>query len=366
MSDVGAIAQLLADRIEALVEQLLSGGKLVERRYWRCGSTAGERGQSLCVYLVGGRRGRWKDFSSGEHGDPIDLIAAVHHCSLGEAIRWARGWLGLGEVDPEERERLKSRAEKLRAERQRQAEREALHKRQDALRIFLASTALAPSDMTDRYLGGRGVDLRRLGRMPRALRTHPGLRHPSGGVWPAMVAAVSDVNGRHIATHRTWLEERNLACEEGPRVGKAPVDNAKMVLGDCAGGFIRLWRAGGVVPWSKVEPGDVLILGEGIEDVLSYVQDRPQHFAACTVGLSAMAGVVLPSEFTTVCVLAQNDPAGSPAAKLLQQVMARLRAEGREVIPALRNAVFKDHNDYIVKVPPRIRAGGEVNERRAS
>jgi hypothetical protein len=364
--DIAAIVQLLADRIEALVEHLLPGGKIVQRRYWRCGSVAGEQGKSLIVNLVGHRRGRWKDFASGERGDPLDLIAAAEcNGELGAAIKWAKAWLGIEdeELDPEERRRRDERAARRRDERQRQAEREALNRHQDAKRLWLAAKPLEFGDIVDRYLDGRGIDLRRLSRLPRALRAHSRLRHPDGGAWPAMVAAITDIEGRHVASHRTWLEARNLACEDRPTVGKAPVETPKMGLGDYHGGFVRLWRANGVVPWGQAEAGDVLILGEGVEDVLSYVQERPQHFAACTVGLSTMLSVELPVEFTTVCLLTQNDAEGSAAAKLLPRVVARLRAEGRDVMAAPRNGIFKDHND---RVRSLLAGGASNHERRAA
>ena len=83
------------------------------------------------------------------------------------------------------------------------------------------------------YLASRGIDL----PPPDALRFHAGLKHPSGGIWPAMVALVtSGADGTPLAIHRTFL-----ARDGG---GKAPVDPQKMMLGPCRGGAVRLADAG--------------------------------------------------------------------------------------------------------------------------
>lgn len=350
MSDgeIGVIAQQLADRIETLAAQLLPAGVMVQRRYWRCGSLAGEPGQSLCVYLVGAKRGKWRDFSSGEHGDALDLVAQIL-CGgdLGEAVKWAKGWLGIGELDPEEQRRLARRADERRAERQRQAEREALHRRQDALGIWLKAKPIARGDIVDRYLLARGIDLRRLGRAPRALRTHPLLHHPEGGDWPAMVAAICDPAGRHIATHRTWLAVRNLACDDGPVAVKAPVGNAKMTLGAYAGGAIRLGRGKSGKPWAQMAAGEPLLVGEGIEDVLSAMLDFPQYRAICAVSLSSMLALDLPAAIGEVLLLQQGDKRGSPAARLLWRVVDRLEEQGHKVYFWQRPVFVKDYNELV-------------------
>src|SRR5438874_10935941 len=93
------ISRQLGGRIHALVLDLLPTGYR-EGHEWRCGSIAGEPGDSLGVHLTRPKAGVWSDFSAGQKGDALDLVAAVHGFSISEAIGWSRSWLGLedGEV----------------------------------------------------------------------------------------------------------------------------------------------------------------------------------------------------------------------------------------------------------------------------
>jgi putative DNA primase/helicase len=142
------------------------------------------------------------------------------------------------------------------------------------------------------YLASRGIDL----PPPDALRFHAGLKHPSGGIWPAMVALVtSGADGRPLAIHRTFL------ARDGD--GKAPVDPQKMMLDPCRGGAVRL-----------ATPCDVLMIGEGIETCLAAMQATgyPAWAALSTSGLRALD---LPNEVRDVIVLADGDDPGESAAR---------------------------------------------------
>jgi hypothetical protein len=63
------------------------------------------------------------------------------------------------------------------------------------------STERPKGTLVETYLGWRGL---RLLEAP-TLRFHPGLKHPSGRIWPAMVALVTrGSDGKPVATHRTY------------------------------------------------------------------------------------------------------------------------------------------------------------------
>jgi twinkle protein len=67
------ISQLLAQRAEDVCRMLLPNGKK-EGNYWKCGSTSGEKGESLSVTLFGEYTGKWKDWATNENGDLLDLF----------------------------------------------------------------------------------------------------------------------------------------------------------------------------------------------------------------------------------------------------------------------------------------------------
>ena len=156
------------------------------------------------------------------------------------------------------------------------------------------------------------------------LRFHSELKHPLDGPWPAMVALVtSGSDGTPLAIHRTFL------ARDG--AGKAPVDPAKMMLGPCGGGAVRL-----------ADPSDVLMIGEGIETCLAAMQatGHPAWAALSTSGLRALD---LPTEVRNVIVLADGDDAGEAAAK---DCALRWTREGRRVRIA-RPPRGMDFNDML-------------------
>ena len=49
------------------------------------------RNESTPSFKVNTERSQWYDFGSGEHGDIIDLVCALHRCTISEAIRLLSG-----------------------------------------------------------------------------------------------------------------------------------------------------------------------------------------------------------------------------------------------------------------------------------
>jgi putative DNA primase/helicase len=182
------------------------------------------------------------------------------------------------------------------------------------------------------YLASRGIRL----LPPGALRFHAGLKHPAGGIWPSMVALVTNgSDGTPLAIHRTFL-----ARDGG---GKAPVDPQKMMLGPCRRGAVRL-----------AEPGDVLMVGEGIETCLAAMlaSGNPAWAALSTSGLR---GLDLPRDVRDVIVLADGDEAGEAAARDCAQ---RWKRQSRRVRIA-RPPQGMDFNDMLSSHTTRIEEDAE-------
>jgi hypothetical protein len=194
-------------------------------------------------------------------------------------------------------------------------------------------TACKPAKGTkvENYLALRGIQM---SSWPLALRFHVGLKHPSGGIWPAMVALVTHgVDGSPLAIHRTFL-----ARDSG---GKAPVEPQKMMLGPCRGGAVRL-----------AEPGNMLMVGEGIETCLAVMQ-ATGHPAWAALSTSGLRSLDLPAEVRDIIVLADGDDPGEAAACACA---LRWKGQGRRVRIA-RPPHGMDFNDLLVGRAPRVEEG---------
>lgn len=64
--------------------------------YWYCSPLRQERTPSFKVNI---ERNQWYDFATGEHGDIIDLVCALHRCSTAEALQRLREETGLPKTD---------------------------------------------------------------------------------------------------------------------------------------------------------------------------------------------------------------------------------------------------------------------------
>jgi putative DNA primase/helicase len=173
-----------------------------------------------------------------------------------------------------------------------------------ALAIWRSSRS-AEGTPVETYLRSRGLAI----AVPPSVRFYARLKHPSGRLWPAMVSLVADgVTGNPIGIHRTFLARNGN--------GKAPVERAKMMLGPCRGGAVRLGL-----------PGGVLMVGEGIETCLAAMRatGHPAWAALSTSGLRALN---LPGEVRDLVVLADGDDPGEAAAR---DCAWRWKREGRRV-----------------------------------
>lgn len=203
-------------------------------------------------------------------------------------------------------------------------DRDDARRSQAALAIWQSATPALGTPVAA-YLASRGIHL----PPSHALRFHPGLKHPSGDIWPAMVALVtSGADGAPVAIHRTFL------ARDG--AGKAPVDPQKMMLGPCRGGAVRL-----------AAPVSLLMVGEGIETCLAAMlaSGRPAWAALSTSGL---CGLDLPGGVRDVVVLADGDEAGEAAAR---DCAVRWKRQGRRVRVA-RPPQGMDFNDLLLAHAP--------------
>jgi putative DNA primase/helicase len=195
-----------------------------------------------------------------------------------------------------------------------------------ALRMW-GATVPAGGTVVETYLRSRGIVI----PVPATVRFHSAMRHPEGHVWPTMVALVTrGTDSTPLAIHRTFL------AHDGQ--GKAAVEPAKMMLGPCRGGAVRL-----------APIGDRLLIAEGIETALSAMQATAQA-AWAALSTSGLRSLELPADFRDVVVLADGDEPGEAAAR---DCAWRWKREGRHVRIA-RPPQGMDFNDMLVGRVPRI------------
>lgn len=178
-----------------------------------------------------------------------------------------------------------------------------------------------------KYLANRGY----AGPIPPTLRYHGALKHKATGLTlPGMVAAVAIAPASQVvAIHRTFLTFDGR---------KAPVSNAKAMLGPCGGGAVRLAAA-----------GPALVISEGIETGLSVMlaTGLPTWAALSAGGIEGLTLPALPLA-AEVTIAADNDPSGRGQAAA-DKAAARFTAEGRRVRICMPPTPGSDFNDVLTK-----------------
>ena len=301
--DVNAIAEKLADRAEAVCRTYLPKGRK-DGNYWMVGDATGAPGRSLYVRLRGplsgkGAAGKWTDAATGDHGNLIDIIRhACGYTEFRDVMKEAARFLSLPDPEPSARD--------VRPARVSNSERA----REWSGRLFASSQRLAgtPGEV---YLRSRGIVLQ-----PDfdALRFHPRCFHGSEAAgkpvcWPALVAAVTDLDLGLTGVSRTYLTRDGL--------GKAPIEPQRRAKGDILGNGIRFGRV-----------ADAMAAGEGIETTLSLRAGLPAMPLVAATSANHLAAILFPSRLRTLLVIRDNDHAGDAATDAL---FARGQAAGIEV-----------------------------------
>ena len=320
MSAAARVAAALGARAEEVCRRYLPQGRK-QGRYWTAGDIRGARGRSLFVRLAPpGVPGKWTDASSGEHGDLLDLIRiATGAGSLRAALAEAHAFLASPPMPASAMPDNYDRTEAAR-------------------RLWRRCRAIDGTH-SEAYLRARGIERCRFA----ALRFHPALFHrDEGGVrrLPALVAAVTADTGEHPGPEdrsgpgehpgpgepsahgaicgvlRTWLDPT--------RPAKANVSRPRKALGRVHGRAVRFG-----------EPAcGTLLVGEGIETVLSIVTAIPDTVAAAALSAGSLAAFVPPAGVKRLVIARDNDPEGERAAERLARRCARAGVDAVLVAPS--------------------------------
>lgn len=352
MSDLSVkdLKALLGDRIEDLAAQLAPAGKR-QGRVWVAFSplrSDNTKTEAFNIWLEGGARGAWKDYGSGEQGDVIDLIAACA-CAAnfpfsrekrGEALAWARDYLGLTNARPAEAKARAVEARERSAERDRVAAADRHRRQRRAFDLWLSGSQMRDT-IGDAYLKSRGIDARAIPNLEASLRFKERLDHPfEPHAGPAMLAKFTSADGGFAAVHCTYLHP------DGTR--KAEVHKQKIIRGDFAGASIRLTRG-----MSELSPEDagakslpgLVAITEGIEDGLTIAQARPEWRIWAAGSLDNIGNQPALACVSSWLVCADND-LKKAAQEALDRGLAKLARAGKPIDVA-RAIAGKDFNDLL-------------------
>jgi len=295
------LARQLADRAEAICRHYLFNGRR-QGQYWVVGDARNTPGRSMYVRLKdtpSGMAGKWTDAATGEHGDLLDVI------------RETSGLVNLAQVADEARAFLRLPPRSPWPQRPEQ-ERFAFGNYVDAARRLFAKARPAAGTIVETYLAQRGiVDLRDTGQ----LRFHPNCHYRSNEcsvaeTWPAMIAAVTDLDGGITGVHRTWLDPQSN--------DKAPIDTPRRSMGNLLGNAVRFGTA-----------ATVMAAGEGIETVLSVRQTLAGMPMLAALSAGHLAAIRFPDRLKRLYIIRDNDPAGDRAC---DQLIERAKVASIEAI----------------------------------
>ncbi len=299
------LAQRLNCEAETVCRHYLSNGRK-QGRYWIVGDVENAPGRSLYVRLTGpssgkGAAGKWTDAATGEHGDMLDLIAAnLRLATLGETLDEARRFLSLPRPEPPNAEPLAK----------------APTGSPEAARRLWAMGQPIAGTLAERYLAGRGI----VGvRTVSALRFHPNCyywcedRTDKGKpkVWPALLAKVTDADGKLTGLHRTWLDPKTA--------DKAPLDPNRKAMGHLLGNGVRIGP-----------PARIVAAGEGLETMLSLRMALPKLSVIAALSANHLAALLLPNGIDRLYIAADADEPGRIATEALAK---RAHEQGIETVP---------------------------------
>ncbi|WP_192384859.1 DUF7146 domain-containing protein [Mesorhizobium silamurunense] len=307
--DICELASCLGRQAEAVCRRYLSNGRRVGR-YWVVGDARNTSGRSMFVRLKGpdfgkGAAGKWTDAATGEHGDLLDVIReSLGLIDFRDVADEARSFLSTPPLTPDP------------AERKRRAPGAGAGSAKAATRLVAMSRPISRT-LVETYLRARGITAF---HETGSLRFHPRCYYrpdedgPSE-TWPAMIAAVTDLNGKLTGAHRTWLDPDGFSetC-----LGRAPIDTPRRAMGQLLGHAVRFGVG-----------CDVMAAGEGIETMLSQRSVLPTMPVIAALSAAHLSAILFPDRLRRLYIARDNDPAGDRA---MVTLMERASSAGIEAI----------------------------------
>lgn len=258
-----------------------------------------------------GSAGKWTDAATGEHGDLLDVIQE----SLGlhdfkDVADEARSFLAIPQPTPDS------------TERRTQATPASAGSVEAARRLFSMSRSISRT-LVETYLRARAITAF---HETESLRFHPSCYYrvdqdAATQTWPAMIAAVTDLDGKLTGAHRTWLDPAGFS---EAHLGRAPLDTPRRAMGDLLGHAVRFGSC-----------NDVMAAGEGIETILSQRSALPAMPMIAALSAAHLSAVLLPKTLRRLYIARDNDPAGDGAVATLTERANSAGIEAMVLTPRL-------------------------------
>jgi hypothetical protein len=317
------LARRLGDYAEAVCREYLSNGHR-SGNHWIVGDVRNTQGRSMHVRLktnAKGLAGKWVDEATSEFGDLLDVIR--ESCGLVEfrdVADEARRFLAMPPPQAQSHDAQHRPA--------------AARGSPDAARRLFAMSRPVGGTLAERYLVGRGILLT---AHERTLRFHPrcyyrDLLTGETQTLPALIAAVTDLDGRLTGLQRTWLNPAGT--------GKAQLADPRRSLGHLLGNAIWLGPEWG-------SPIPVMAAGEGFETMASLRTVMPALPVAAATSANHLAGLTFPPGCRRLYIAADADAAGRHGIERLSR-----RAGEAGILAIVLRPQLGDFNDDLRHLGP--------------
>jgi hypothetical protein len=340
---IDEIKEIANGQCRAIVMHLLPNGR-ENCGYWEVGSIEGEPGQSLKINLGGASRGQCGRISARRRarkeraGNILQLIAAVKFGhDIGKALKWARSWLGLDNLDPN---RLAT--EKAKASRAARANLEAAAEQPRRIAAARCSSTSRPSRCRARspkptYARGGSISAppargAGLAQVPsRVLLRRDAIEAAGDGRGRGQSRGPAYRHAPHLSPRRRQGQGDGARGEEGAR--------------QISGRLHPAWKGEHDCPMAELPPGTPIYVSEGIEDGLSVALARPSLRVIAAISLSNLGALELPPS-CPIYILGQRDEK-MRAIEAFAAAVARLQDKGHEVFLIFPPQGVKDYNELL-------------------
>lgn len=302
------------------------------------------------AFMVNDEKGIYKCFACGAHGDVIDFAMFVTGNSFIEVLRAFEANAGIDYGSAKHRALMNEDWERQREKRDLEQEEAQEKRRRKAEGMWHHAVPMLATPSQHYLAGPRAIDFGRIARLPRAIRYMPDLWHRAQRVGvPAMVTAIMALDGRHLATHCTYLAYARGGWDKARAMPDADgrLVKPKIIHGTYTGGHIPINKGRCRAPLKDIAAGTPVFISEGIEDALTIAMAKPDAriIAAAVVGNIGEIG--LPPQCGPITIIGQNDPDGSGGDMGVEKAIGQLQARGFTVQCMWPRPEYKDFNDQL-------------------